>query len=42
MDSLEQICFTIIFTADKAKSTYLDALSAIKMGQFTSAKVKLK
>ena len=42
MEKLDQICFTIISTANMAKSSYLDALSAIKMGQFATAKVKLK
>jgi cellobiose PTS system EIIA component len=42
MENMELICFNIISNAGAAKSSFLDALSAIKIKQFDSAKAKLK
>jgi len=42
MENMEQTCFAIITLAGSAKSSYLDALGAIKMKQYESVKQKLK
>lgn len=42
MENMELVCFNIIGHAGSAKSSYLSALSAIKMKQLESAKTKLK